>query len=211
MKKLVSAAFAVLILASASAREKDSKWDISGYAGASYNSIVSVPDNMSHSGLGLDFCLIRAEYGLSRKTSATLGILDLQIDYRYLDKGHMFQDIPFRIVTAPEDAKAKSHMRDFAFSFPVGISYHINSRCAAELAVAPGVGCVSYFNDYIQDDIRHKDRFRPNSDRWGFRLDAKAMVWYEDLGLYLRFQPVGVPSDSCRPRVTFSAGLAARF
>jgi hypothetical protein len=196
-----------------------------GYNAISFNSISNTPEHMSRAGLGLDLCLYQVEYQVARNTILSLGLVDLQFDFRYLKKGYTFAyqlpdgvapasslspDYPAYISHSEQDARAKAHMTDFAFMFPIGFTQRFSTRWSGSLYVTPGVGLVSFRNDWIEDGIHHKDHFHPTSHRAGFRLDVKALVWFEDMGLYLRYQPVG-PRIQEKQQNLFSLGLAFRY
>jgi hypothetical protein len=134
-------------------------------------------------------------------------MLDIQLDFRYLQKGRIFGSDPMgAIYKAAEDSRAKAHMSDLVFSFPFGFTQRFNSRLAASIYVAPGLGLINYHNDYIADDVHFKDNFYPVRARSGFRLDLKAIVWFEDLGVVIRYQPVGYNRQS-----TFALGLTVCY
>lgn len=245
MKKLVALALLGILSLTAFAQTathsykfEDSLFDFGGRIGISYNNVSNVPDGMSRSGLGLDFCIMDLQYRVAPNSILSLGVLDLQIDFRYLQKGNVFYasyynpqqpntslvygyldvfsdinfgNIPF-ILKALEDSRAKARLSDFTFSFPLGFTQKFGSRWAASLFVAPGVGLISYRNDYISGEVHHKDKFYPTKNRAGFRLDLKAVVWFEDMGLQLRYQPVGftLPNSENKNR-TFSVGLVFNY
>ena len=193
---------------------EDSTWNIAGRMGITYNLVNNVPAGMSRSGLGLDFCIMEGQYLINRNSILSLGLLDLQIDFRYLQKGHIFDSTPAGAIVGTPDYRSKARVRDLAFSFPLGYTQRFNSRWAASLFVAPGVGLVRYFNDYVADDVHYQDNFFPISSRAGFRLDIRAVLWFEDMGLMLRYQPVGLntlraPGESGSGNTTtFSIGIA---
>ena len=211
MKKLLASAVLAGLSLSALAQTsynyykfEDTPWNVSARMGITYNLVGSVPEGMSRSGLGLDFCIMEGQYCVTRRDILSLGLLDLQIDFRYLQKGMIFSSQPIgEIYKAAEDSRAKAHLTDFVFSFPFGYTHRFNSRLAASAYVAPGVGLIRYSNNVIEGDVQYKDSFYPVRDRAGFRLDLKAVLWFEDLGLMVRYQPIGFNSQK-----TFSIGLA---
>lgn len=217
MKKLF--ALALLACASLSAQAQsyrmgrsawDSPWDFGGHFAITYNYVGGVPQHMSHSGLGLDFCFFEGQYHINSNSMVSLGILDLQVDFRYPQKGHIFGSSPVgSIIRATEDSRAKAYFSDVAFTFPLGFTQKFNARWAASLYVAPGLGLVSYNNNYIAQEVHHRDNFFPIYNRASFRLDVKAVLWFEDLGITFRYQPVGFTlPDGGRKNQTFSVGLA---
>ena len=217
MKKLFALAAMAVISLSALAQTyshyykfEETPWNLSGHIGISYNYVSNVPSGMSHSGLGTDFCLLEGQYMITRNNILSLALLDLQIDLRYLQKGNIFGSTPMgAIYKAQEDSRAKARLVDFCFSFPFGYTHRFNSQWAASVYVAPGLGLIRYRNDYIADDVHYKDNFYPVRDRTGFRLDIKAIVWFEDMGLTLRYQPIGfTPFEAPGRSNTFSIGLA---
>ncbi|MBO4624285.1 MAG: hypothetical protein J5646_02160 [Bacteroidales bacterium] len=234
MKKLFVSALLATIGFSALAQTaygtykfEDSTWNIGGRFAIGYNYVTNVPDHMSHSGLGLDFCIMEGQYFITPNSILSLGLLDLQIDFRYLQKGYIFSPVEYYpdyghasgtnlpdgniagIHQASQDSRAKGHMTDFTFSFPFGFTQKFSSRLAASVYVAPGVGLIRYNSDYISGDVHYKNGYYPNKNRAGFRLDLKAILWFEDLGLVVRYQPVGFTiADGGHKSNTFSVGLA---
>ena len=214
MKKLFALAVTAIISLSALAQTsynyykfEDTAWNVAGRIGISYNLVNNVPEGMSRSGLGLDFCILEGQYMITKNSIVSLGILDIQLDFRYLQKGNIFESVPMGdIYRAAEDSRAKAHITDVAFSFPFGYTQRFSSRWAASLFMAPGLGLIRYHNDYIADDVHYHDNFYPIRERTGFRLDLKAIVWFEDMGLMLRYQPIGFNKQS-----TFSVGLAVCY
>jgi hypothetical protein len=211
MKKLFALAVTAIISLSALAQSsynyykfEDTAWNVAGRIGISYNLVNNVPDGMSRSGLGLDFCILEGQYMITKNSIVSLGLLDIQLDFRYLQKGNIFGSVPMGdIFKAEEDSRAKAHVRDLAFSFPFGFTQRFSSQWAASIFVAPGLGLIRYHNDYIAEDVHYHDNFYPIHARTGFRLDLRAIVWFEDMGLMVRYQPIGFNKQS-----TFSVGLA---
>lgn len=210
MRKL----FVTLLLGAAStlafAQHSTPDFDPDGWLAVGYNYNLNVPDGMVHSGLCIDLCLFEYGFPVRATTTLSVGILDLQIDQRFLKKDALFNHdgtVSFLGVTG-----ATSSMRDFVFSFPLGVRQKLGGAWGASLYVAPGVGLISYQNKYVEDNMRHRHNVSPVNGRAGFRLDIKAAVWYQDLGLYLRYQPVGFnPKDSEHKIQTLSVGLALRY
>ena len=231
MKKLFSVAAMALIGLSALAQTTisyykfdDTAWNIAGRMGITYNFVTGVPDHMSHNGLGLDFCIFEGQYQLSEKSMLSLGVLDLELDFRYLQKGYIFStskivkgclvtDGPWdAIVRAPEDSRAKSHLTDLVFSFPFGFTQKLANRWEASVYVAPGLGLIRYHNNYISEDVHYNSNYYPIRHRTGFRLDLKAVLWHEDMGLMLRYQPIGFTHEnSDKKNQTISLGLTFRY
>lgn len=224
MKKLFALAIMAVMSLSALAQTsynyykfEDSPWNIAGRVGISYNIVNNVPEGMSRSGLGLDFCILEGQYMITKNSIVSVGMLDIQLDFRYLQKGRIFGSSPMgAIYKAEEDSRSKAHVRDLVFSFPFGYTQRFNSRWAASFFVAPGLGLIRYHNDYIAEDVHYHDNFYPIRERAGFRLDLKAIVWFEDMGLMLRYQPVGLnhtpaPGETLGRSSTFSIGLTVCY
>jgi hypothetical protein len=231
MKKLFTVAILAVVSLSALAQTtttyykfEDTAWNIAGRFGISYNFVTSVPDNMSHNGLGLDLCLFEGQYRLSEKSMVSLGVLNLEIDFRYLQKGYIFTqgklqegclvtDGPWdAIVRAPEDSRAKAHLTDVVFSFPFGFTQKLSNRWEASVYVAPGLGLVRCHNNHISEDVHYHTSYYPIHNRTGFRLDLKAVIWHEDMGLMLRYQPIGYThQESDKKNQTISLGLTFRY
>lgn len=217
MKKLLLTSLIALFSMSAFASDSDSNWDFSFRAGVTYNFVNNIPEGMSHSGVGVELAIIELGFPVSSSTTLSLGLLDLQWDSRYLEKDRVFQDERSTfghpgMVDPYEVDGAKAHLSDFTFTFPLGISQKFSGKWGASLFVAPGVGRVSYKNSYTYYNIKHRDSFQPTKNRFGFRLDVRAIIWYEDLGFTLRYQPIGFTAVGMEKSMqTFSAGLSFRF
>ena len=211
MKKLLITLVAAAVCIGASAEKKDIRWDFGAYAALSYNASFPLPDRMVTSGLGFDLSLINFKIYVAPSTFLSVGILDFMADFHYLRKGSMFLNDGYA-VPAIEDARSKAHTADFSFNFPIGISQRIGGYWAASLYVAPGVGFISYNNDYIEGETHHRDAFFPSVGRAGFRLDVKAAVWYQDIGLIVRYRPVAFKTAGTGKSLqTISVGLAVRY
>lgn len=231
MKKLFAVAVLAIISLSALAQTtatyykfEDTAWNIAGRVGVTYNFVTGVPDNMSHSGLGLDFCLFEGQYWLSEKSMFSLGVLNLELDFRYLRKGYIFStgtitesglanDGPWDVIRrVSEDSRAKAHFTDLVFSFPFGFTQKLANRWDVSVYVAPGLGLVRYRNNYIYENIHYNNNYYPVHHRTGFRLDLKAVIWHEDMGLLLRYQPIGFTHTvSDKKNQTLSIGLTFRY
>ena len=211
MKKLLISLLAAAICLGASAGKKDVRWDFGAYAALSYNASFPLPGRMVTSGLGFDLSLINFKIYAAPGTALSVGILDFMADFHYLRRGSMFlsDGVAARAI---DDARSKAHIGDFSFSFPLGITQKFNGYWSASFFVAPGVGFISYNNDYIEGETRHRDTFYPTRGRTGFRLDVKAAVWYQDIGLVVRYRPVAFRTvENGQNLQTFSIGLAVRY
>lgn len=215
MKKLIITSLIALVGVSAFAGDNDSNWDFCGRVGVTYNYVNNIPDGMSHSGMGVEFAIIEIGFPVSSSTTLSLGLLDLQWDTRYLKNDRLFLGASadyVGLVNPVEVEGSKAHLSDFTFTFPLGISQKFGGNWGASLYVAPGVGSVSYENRYTSLNVKHNDSFRPTKERFGFRLDVRAIIWYEDLGLTLRYQPIGFTAVGMdKSMQTFSVGLSFRY
>lgn len=213
MKKVLFASIIALIGIGAAAQERESNWKLDGHIAAMYNYAINVPDGMSHSGVGFDFKLIELCCKVSPATQLSLGLLDVQTDTRYLQKGNLFAstDILGVGTIVPQDG-AKSRFYDISFLFPIGITQEFGNGWGGSLWVSPGFGRISYSNKYSTLGATHDDTFVPDKGRTGFRLDIKAAIWHQDVGLLLRYQPVGFTPDGQEKKIqTLSLGLAIRY
>ena len=211
MKKLLISLVAVAVCLPVSAKKKDIRWDFGAYAALSYNASFPLPERMVTSGLGLDLSLANLKFYAAPGTVLSVGFLNFMADFHYLRKGSMFLDNGIA-VSAVHDARSKAHIGDFSFSFPVGITQKFYGYWAASLFVAPGVGFFSYNNDYIEGGTHHRNAFYPTTGRTGFRLDIKAAVWYQDVGLIVRYRPVAFrTAENGKMLQTVSFGIALRY
>lgn len=223
MKKLLATIFlacaGIAAMAQVEGVESNSRWDIGGSVAFTYNYVTNTPQHMSPSGFGIDLNTIEVQYHLGRTTTVALGLFDLMLDFRYLDKGFIFESVPMEedtyVVEVKNaggfDSRAKANYRDFTFAFPISIHQQFSSSWGMTFAVTPGIGLISYNNDFAANGQHHKDHFFPVNNRTGFRLDIKAAVWFEDFGLTFRYRPIGSKDDRLNNVQTFAFGLTFRY
>ena len=181
----------------------DSKWEISPVLGATYNYSFNAPYGLSNSGWGLDLSLLEMQWNGWKNGSLTLGILDVNFDWQYLQKGNKFDGLGG--INPALDGKGCR--ADFTFGFPVGINQQFGKNFGISLIAVPGVGFFTYRNEYIAAGVHHKDLLYPTNDRVSFRLNLKAIIWYDDFGVMLRYQPLA--SSDLKTNI-FSVGIALR-
>ena len=181
----------------------NSKWEISPVLGATYNYTLNAPAGLSSSGWGLDLSLLEMQWKGWKSGSLTLGILDVNFDWQYLQKGFSFNGVG-GIIPALDGS---GHRADFTFSFPVGINQQLGKNFGFSLIAAPGIGFFTYRNEYISAGVHHKDLLYPTNDRVSFRLNLKAILWYDDFGVLVRYQPLA--SSDLKVNV-LSFGIALR-
>ena len=182
----------------------DSKWDLGATFGVTYNYSFNAPSGLSNSGLGLDLSLFEMQWNGWKGGSLTLGILDFIFDWQFLLKGNAFTGTDGGIVPA---ADGKGYRSDVTFGFPVGINQQFGKDFGISLIAVPGVGLYRYNNDYILAGVHHEDSLYPTKGRVGFRLNLKAIIWYNDFGVLVRYQPLASPDMNT---TVLSVGIALR-
>lgn len=214
MKKL----FAYLILTSVCCaafaqdeNDSDSRWSVGTVDSfLLYNYNIGIPEGMQGNGYGMDFNLLDVRYNAWRGGNISLGVLDLSLNYCYPDKGLSFNPDGTILRVASDNVK-KSYLNDISFTFPIGISQEFgSSKLGFSLYVAPGFGWASYYNDIVTDGIRTKVTYSRVKEKIEFRLQAKAVFWYDDLGVMLRYCPLAVAGEN-GPRQSFSIGLCIKY
>lgn len=186
-----------------------SKWEVGVTFGATYNYNFKAPAGLSNSGFGLDLSLLEMQWHGWKGGSLTLGILDIIFDWQYLQKSYRFTPelAPDNLITGVNDGRSKGDRFDVFFGFPIGFNQQFSKDFGISLVAAPGIGIYSYHNDYVLGGIHHNDKLYPTSGRTGFRLNLKAIIWYSDFGVIVRYQPL--PSKDMGT-TTLSVGIAIR-
>ena len=167
----------------------DSKWDMGIMFGATYNYSFNAPAGLSNSGWGLDLSLFEMHWKGWKGGSLTVGILDMMFDWQYLQKGFAFDgngNIFNDLVR-----EGKGHRSNVFFGFPLGFNQQFSKDFGISLQAVPGFDFYSYRNEYIDvTNIKHKETLYPTKGRVGFRLNLKAVIWYSDFGVIVRYSPL---------------------
>lgn len=166
----------------------DTKWDMDFNMSFTYNYSLNAPTGISSSGFGWDFEPIMLKWKGWESGALTCGILDIILDWQYLEKGYRFSDVATGSTFQYTDGKG-DRLNVF-FGLPVGITQQLGGKWGIGLEAVPGIGIHSYHNDYYLGDTRHYDSFYPTKNRVAFNLHLKATVWYDDMGLVFRYQPL---------------------
>lgn len=166
---------------------KDSKWDLGFQANFFYNYGFKAPEGLSASGFGFEIMPIEMKWQGWKGGSFSIGILDMYFDWQYLRKGYAFSGAEGVILPSVE---GKGHRFDLTLGFPLGVNHQFARDFGISLSAVPGIGIYSYHNKFEKDGVMHKEALYPAKGHVGFRLDLKAIVWYHDMGIVLRYQPV---------------------
>lgn len=183
-----------------------SKWKVGAQFSFMYNYNQTNVNGLNNSGFGLEIAPIVLSYEAWRGGSFTIGLLDMFFDFQYLFSGNRFF-LGTGII--PVDG-AKGNLRDISFSVPVGINQRLDENWGISLTAAAGIGIVNYSSTYREGDFKHTDSFHDTKNRVGFRLDLKANIWYQDLGLVVRYRPIAAKNNPYGSNI-ISGGLALRF
>lgn len=179
-------------------------WEMGVTFAATYNYNFNAPALMSNSGFGLDLSLIEMQWHGWQRGYLTVGILDIIFDWQYLLKGYAFDGTGAIL----PHIDAKCLRSNIAFGFPLGFNQQFSKDFGISLVVVPGVDIYSYHNQFNDaSGIRHKEVLYPTKNRAGFHLDLKAILWYSDIGIIVRYQPV--PTKDLGT-TTLSVGIAIR-
>lgn len=185
---------------------EDSKWKVGAQFGFMYNYNQTNVKGLNTSGFGLEIAPIVMSYQAWNGGSFTIGLLDMFFDFQYLLNGNRFVA---GATIIPIDG-AKGNLCDISFSVPVGINQQFNEDWGISLTAAAGIGIVNYHSTYTEGDFRHTDSFHDTKNRVGFRLDLKANIWYQDLGLVVRYRPIAAKNNPYGANI-ISGGIAFRF
>ena len=183
----------------------ESKWEINPTFGFTYNYSFNAPAGLSASGWGMDFSLLEMQWHGWKSGSITLGILDFLVDFQFLQKGFSFDGITAGGIAPALDGKGQR--TDFAFGFPVGINQQFGEEFGISLIAVPAIGFYTYKNNYNASGFHHSDTLYPRNKRVGFSLDLKATLWYGNIGVLARYQPLATPDMNT---TILSVGIAFR-
>ena len=178
-----------------------------------YNNFLaaSTMDGVDMHGWGLEISALHIGFNPWKNGRFTLGLFDMAFDNGYLLPNWTYvidavnKDITVAKI-APEGNK--SRVLNFAFMFPIGyIQKFGDSRWSAGIFASPGFGFNSYNNEWVESNVRRSEDL--NIDRGGgyFRLDLKAMIWYQNFGIVGRYT---FPKNFQGPGVV-AVGLSMRL
>jgi hypothetical protein len=180
------------------------------YTNFTYNNFLAAPEGVNQHGWGINFSILHIGFNPWKYGRFTLGLFDMSFDFGYLKPGYHYinldKNISFNNVLVPDGNK--SGIVNFAYTFPVGyIQKFGESKWSAAILVSPGVGWDRYHNQWVSNNVRHEENLR--LDRGGnyFRLDVKAMIWYDYVGFVARYS---FPKGFQGPGIV-SAGISLRI
>lgn len=166
----------------------DSKWEGGAEVAFLYNASFNAPAGMSLSGFGMEIMPFEMRWKGWKGGALTLGILDMFFDWQFLQKGNSFSDVTLGQIVAVPDSDGSRF--NFGLGFPVGINQQFSKDFGISLAAIPGVGWYTYNNTYDNDDFHKEASFYPKNGRVHFQLDLKAVIWYGDFGVMVRYNPL---------------------
>ena len=171
------------------ARENDIISSFS-YANFTYNNYLGAPAGLNRSGWGIEISALHIGFNPWTNGRFTLGLFDMAFDFGYLTYGNNFavvnKQVEINSLLVPDSNK--SNLTNFSYMFPIGyIQRFGDTQWSAAFMASPGVCWDRYRNKYVLDNVRHEDDLR--TDRGGnyFRLDLKAMIWYDNIGIVGRY------------------------
>jgi len=214
MKKIFLLLPLAAVCLSAGAQEPD-HWNTAhvNHIDFMYNYSFQTPEGMSASGWGLDFPLYEIQFTTNNGDSQfTFGVVDFNFDFNFLKKGNLFDD-DGTIFTPPASySKTEAVLTAIGITVPVGYTHRFGDSWGASVSVAPGIDLGRYRNSFTYDEIRHDDDFYKTTGRMGFRLDAKLSVWYEGVGLVVRYRPFSYLNQTLHTQSgLLSAGVTLRY
>jgi len=183
---------------------RETRWDLDFQSSFFYNHGLNAPERVSPSGFGFEIMPIEMKWRGWKGGSLSIGILDMFFDWQYLQRGYGFTGAEGVILPAGE---GKAHRFDLTLGFPLGFNHQFARSFGISLSAVPGIGFYSYHNRFEQDGVMHKETVYPTRSHVGFRLNLKATVWYHDMGVVLRYQPIASGDMGTR---FLSVGIAFR-
>lgn len=178
------------------------------YTNFTYNNFLGAPEGVNRNGWGINFSVLHIGFNPWKNGRFTLGLMDMSFDFGYLLPGYNYASLDKSIALAPTVLDSKSNIVNFAYTFPVGYIHKFGkSDWSAAILVSPGIGWDRYRNQWVSNNVRYEEDLR--IDRGGnyFRLDVKAMIWYNYVGVVARYC---FPKGFQGPGVV-SAGISFRI
>ena len=180
------------------------------YTNFTYNNFLGAAEGVNRSGWGIE--LSGLHFGIRPWSGGrfTLGLFDMAFDFGYLKMGYNYvplnKDVAVNSTLVPDGSR--STITNFAYMFPIGYIQKIgDTNWSAAILVSPGFGWDRYRNKYTLDNVRHEDDLRIDRGGSYFRMDVKAMIWYDIVGIVARYS---FPKDFKGPGVV-SAGISFRI
>jgi len=221
MRRIISVILAAALCLSAAAQESHllQEWEEQtslsdesflscfGHLSFFYNHNLGAPEGMMQPGFGFEASILHVGFSPWKNARFSLGLVDFCIDNLYLQNGWGF-DQNNAITSTPGKDNMSARRANLAMMFPLGyIQAFKGSKWSVGLFAAPGVGWSRYVNQYVQDNIKHKEESWMARGGAYFRLNLEAAVWYNHTGMMVRyifppqFQGAGI----------LSAGLSFRI
>lgn len=166
----------------------NSKWEGGVSIAFMYNFAMGAPKGMSPSGFGMEIAPVEMRWNGWNGGYVTVGILDMFFDWQFLQKGNRFSVLVPGEIT--DFGTGTGTRFNFGLGFPIGISHQFGKDFGLSLAATPGVGWYRYSNNYDDENFHHQESFYPKENRVHFQLDVKAIIWYSDFGVIVRYNPL---------------------
>lgn len=160
-----------------------------------YNNFLgaSAKEGVNQHGWGFEISALHIGFNPWHNGRFTLGLFDMAFDFGFLTKGYTYAAdlVDKQIIITPVGAGVdsnKSSIRNFAYMFPVGYIQKFGySKWSAAIMASPGFGWSRYRNEWVDSNIKQStDMGIDKGDKY-FRLDVKAMIWYENVGIVARY------------------------
>lgn len=176
-----------------------------------FNYLKRVPGEMKHSGFYGDLSIITLRYRPWRNGNVfSIGITG-EVDLNRLHKGHSFADDGSIIPTPESRKKSSADYLENISGLKIGYVREFG-KWKAGAFVAPGIGTTQLRNAYSTRGILGIDRQDNLYSRYGFRLEFKAGIWYQGLGITVGYRPaVGKNSGNIPMYDSMQLGLSVRY
>lgn len=223
MRKVIVALFIGLSCLAAQAQESDilDNWSAKmndlddevlssfTFLNFTYNHNLAIKEGMTPSGFGAEFSFLHLGFSPWSGARFSLGLADFTWDIGFLKQDYEFNlnDTAFPAIKSIRNNNHSSWTQ-VGVQFPLGYTQRIGfSKWSAAVFVAPGLGWVRYENKYQEGDYAHRSVCWKNKAYAYFHMDVKAMIWYSNVGVVVRYS---FPKAFAGPGIV-AAGISLRI
>ena len=176
-----------------------------------FNYQMGDPGQLRPSGWYGDMSIIALQYRPWRDGNVFSAGFSAEVDVNRLKNGYSFADDGSIIPSPAAWEGVKASYSDLVFGLKLGYVRELGDWKTG-LFVAPGLGTIQLRNEYSLpgiSGIKHQDNLNTG---YGFRMGFMAGVWYQDMGVSVRYKPVigkktgGVPMYN-----SLQVGISVRY
>lgn len=176
-----------------------------------FNYLIGVPEEMKNSGWYVDISIITLRYRPWRDGNVfSIGITG-EVDMNRLRKGYSFADDGSIIPTPASLKRSKADYLDNISGLKIGYVREFGDWKAGAFVV-PGLGTSQLRNVYSIQGISGINRQDNLYARYGFRLEFKAGIWYQGIGINVGYRPaIGNNSGKIPMYDSMQLGISVRY